>query len=57
MKNFFNEHSVTMIIIGAVTVFVGNYVGGMIMGKGFGQLVVNQANEVCNDNGVDDAFE
>lgn len=52
MKTFFNEHPVVTIVIGAVTAFVGNYVGGMIMGKGFGQLVVNQANEICDEEGV-----
>lgn len=52
MRNFFEEHPVVGIVIGAVTAFIGNYVGGMIMGKGFGQLVVNQANEVCDENEV-----
>ena len=52
MKTFFNEHPVVGIVIGAVTAFIGNYVGGMIMGRGFGQLVVNEADKVCDENEV-----
>ncbi len=52
MKTFYNEHPVIVIVVGAVTAFIGNYIGGMIMGKGFGQLVVNQANEVADAAGL-----
>lgn len=57
MDNLFKSHPVIGIVIGGVVTVVGNYVGGLIMGKGFGYLVTKQANEVCEDNDLPDAFE
>lgn len=57
MNNFFKSHPTMTIIIGGAVAIVGNYVGGLIMGKGFGYLVTKQANEVCEDNDLPDAFE
>jgi hypothetical protein len=52
MEKFYQEHPVITMVVGAAFTIICNYVGGAIMGKGLGYVMVNQANEVCDENEV-----
>ena len=52
MNNFYQEHPIITMVVGAAFTIICNYVGGAIMGKGLGYVMVNQANEICDENEV-----